>query len=163
LKRATRCFALIIGLAAWAAAAGLAMAQALPQAVMAGAADCRFVVPQGMPASDVRWSGSCRGGWADGRGILRAYEQGKVVRIFYGRLVASQPVLGVIEIDGGFKAGRFKAGAVVSDADRDTLIQAFDEASAAAWQVAAGYRRSGNAASARYYSSKARQLSLQMD
>lgn len=148
--------------AGWVAGAA-AVAQAPPPLTTAGSADCRFGVPQGMPAADLRWSGNCRAGWADGRGILRAYEHGKVVRIFYGRLEAGQAVLGVIERDDGYQAGRFEAGARVDDGDRNTLVQAFDEASAAASQVAAGYRKSGNAASARYYRWKARQLSQQMD
>ena len=163
LNRAARWLGLGVYIAAGGAACGLAMAQAPQQATIAGPASCRFVAPQGMPAADLRWSGSCRSGWADGRGILRAYQQGKVAQIFYGRIDAGQPKLGVIDLDGGFKAGRFDAGTLVPEGDRATLIQAFDEASAAAWQVAAGYRKSGNDASARFYSAKARQLSQQMD
>jgi len=163
VKRTTRWRGLGMSLAAGWVACGAALAQTPQQTTMAGSANCRFVAPQGMPAADLRWSGSCRSGWADGRGILRAYEQGKVAQIFYGRLATGQPVLGVIDLDGGFKAGRFDAGTLVPEADRATLIQAFDEASAAAWQVAAGYRKSGNDASARFYSAKARQLSQQMD
>lgn len=150
-------------LAASCAASSAVSAQAALTSAMAGPAHCRHGVPAGMPALDVRWSGACVAGLAEGRGTLRAYEGGKVVQIFYGRLEAGQPVLGVIDLDGGFRAGRFAAGQVVDEGDRDTLIQAFDEAAAAARQMAARFLKAGNAASARFYRYKARQLSQQMD
>lgn len=130
---------------------------------MAGAPQCRFAVPEAMLGLDLRWSGTCRAGLAEGRGTLRAYEGARVALVFYGRLEAGQPALGVIELDGGFVAGRYEAGRAVADGDRDTLIRAFDEAAAAARQMAAGFRKSGNTASYRYYRDKARQLSQQMD
>jgi predicted aminopeptidase len=131
--------------------------------VMAGAPTCRFLVPEAMLGLDLRWSGTCRDGLAEGRGTLRGYEGGRVVLVFYGRLEAGQPALGVIELDGGFVAGRFEAGRAVADGDRDTLVRAFDEAASAARQMAAGFRKTGNTASYRHYRDKARQLSQQMD
>lgn len=130
---------------------------------MAGAPQCRFAVPEAMLGLDLRWSGACRAGLAEGRGTLRGYEGARVALVFYGRMEAGQPALGVIELDGGFVAGRFEAGRAVADGDRDTLIRAFDEAAAAARQMAAGFRKSGNTASYRFYRDKARQLSQQMD
>jgi hypothetical protein len=153
---------LLIAAAATAVGAAAA-AQATDPAPMAGPARCRFVAPEGMPAADIRWSGSCRSGLAHGRGTLRAFEGGKVVQVFYGRLEAGQPRLGAIDLGGGFKAGRFEAGRPVADGDRDTLIKAFDEAAAAARQVSAAYRRAGNVASARFYRDKAQQLAQQLD
>ena len=140
-----------------------AAAQTAAAPATAGAPQCRFAVPEAMAGLDLRWSGACRSGLADGRGTLRGYEAGHVARVFYGRLAAGQPALGVIELDGGFVAGRFEAGRAVADGDRDTLIRAFDEAAAAARQMAAGFRKSGNTASYRFYRDKARQLSQQMD
>ncbi len=146
--------------ALWAAAAVPAAADPAP---MAGPAHCRFFVPEGWAPRDVRWSGACRSGLADGRGTLRAYADGRVVRIFFGRLDAGWPVLGVIERTDGYLAGRFDAGKAVNDGDRNTLIQAFDEASAAALQMAAAFRQAGNTASALYYEGKAKQLAQQID
>lgn len=94
---------------------------------------------------------------------MRAYEGGKVIRAFYGTLQSGQLVLGVIDQPDGFVAGRFEQGRVVNDGERNTLIQAFEDASAAARQVAAGYRRAGNAPSARFYEDKAKQLANQLD
>ena len=130
---------------------------------MAGSARCRFVVPEGWAARPVRWSGGCHAGLAEGRGILRVYEHGQVAGTFFGTLQAGQLALGVIEQLDGFVAGRFEAGKLVADGERNTLIMAFDEASAAALQLAERYRKAGNAASAHYYKVKATQLSAQMD
>lgn len=128
-----------------------------------GPARCRFSVPEGFAARDLRWTGGCRGGLAQGRGVLRALQGGRVLRLFYGRLEAGLPAQGVVEEDGSYRAGRFEAGRLVADGERNTLIAAFDEASAAARQVADGYRKAGNAASARFYQDKARQLARQID
>jgi len=145
-------------------------AAALPQPLwagdeppMAGSASCRFVVPEVWAARPVRWSGGCHAGLAQGRGILRAYEHGQVAGTFFGSLQAGQLVLGVIEQPDGFVAGRFEAGKLVADGERNTLIMAFGEASAAALQLAERYRMAGNAASAHYYKVKATQLSAQLD
>ncbi len=153
----------VLLVAALGAAAGPQPAQASGTPSLAGPAHCRFVAPQGWPARGVRWTGACRAGFAQGLGTLRAYNGGRVARAFYGRLQAGQSALGVIDQDDGFIAGRFEAGRVLDDGERNTLILAFGEASAAAWQMADGYRRAGNAASARFYENKAKQLSQQMD
>ena len=145
------------------AVAGSQLAQSAETPPMLGPTRCRFVAPEGLPVRDVRWSGSCRAGLAQGRGTLRSYEGGRVARVFYGSFDGGQPVLGVIEQDGGFLAGRFEAGKIVNNGERNTLIKAFEEASAAARQMAEVYRRAGNAASARYYQEKAKQFLLQMD
>jgi hypothetical protein len=146
---------------ATAPAAGGAAASA--PASLTGPARCRFAVPAGWDARQVRWTGDCRDGLAQGLGTLRALQGSQVLRIFYGRLKDGQPVLGAIELDGGYIAGRFENGQAVQDGDRPTLIQAFEAASAAAQQVAQHYQASGNPASARLYRQKARQLAQQLD
>ena len=130
---------------------------------LVGKPGCRHAVPDGMPSAYLRWTGACRTGLAQGRGLMRAYEGGRVVQAFYGQLVDGQPALGVVAVDGGFKAGRFEGGQLVRDADRDTMIKAFDEAAAAARQAAETFRKAGNTASARFYLGKAQQLAQQMD
>lgn len=129
----------------------------------AGPARCRFALPDGWTWKDVRWTGACQARLAHGLGTLRALQGGQVQRTFYGRLEAGQPVLGAIELPGGFQAGRFEAGKPVADGERNTLVMAFDEAAAAARQVADGYQKAGNAASARFYQAKADKLAQQID
>jgi hypothetical protein len=111
----------------------------------------------------VRWTGDCRHGFAHGNGVLREFVGGKVARIFFGTLTDGQPALGAIEVEGGYVAGRFEGGRAVNDGDRNTLIRAFREASAAAAKVAERYRKAGNTGSAGFYQAKAKQLAEQMD
>ena len=117
----------------------------------------------GWPTRGLRWSGACEAGRASGRGTLRAYDGTRVVVAYYGRLEDGQLLLGVVERPDGFVAGRFEAGRVVNDGDRNTLIRAFDEASQAARERAERFRLAGNTASAAYYDSKSRQLAQQID
>ena len=147
-----------------ASLAGLPSAHASGEAALQGPARCRFAPPANWLQADVRWAGACsKARLAEGRGVLRAYAGKRVVNTFYGRLKAGQPDLGAVEVEGGWLAGRFQDGKPLNDGDRNTLIQAFDEASAAARTLAAGYRKAGNAASARHYQDKAAQLARQLD
>ena len=125
---------------------------------------CRFAVPATWDARQVRWSGDCRDGLAQGLGVLRLLQGNQVRQVFYGRLKDGRPLQGAIEVDGGWRAGRFDAqGAVVQDGERNTLIEAFDTASQAARQAAQRFQAGGNPASARLYRQKAEQLAKQMD
>lgn len=144
-----------------ALAAGLATASGGPP--MAGPPGCRFQLPEGWPAAGVQWWGRCHDGLADGPGALRRYEGGRLAAAFYGRLDAGQQAIGAIDLGHGFVAGRFSAGKVVPGAERNALIDAFDEASTVARQLSDAYRQAGREASAKYYADKAKQLSMQMD
>jgi hypothetical protein len=130
---------------------------------LAGLAGCRFVPPAGWAAAGTRWMGGCAGGLAQGRGLLRDYRGGRVLRSFYGTLAAGVPVRGVIDLGDGYQAGTFQGDKLVTATDRAQLIQAFDEAAAAARQVAESYRKARNTGSARYYQDKAKQLAEQID
>lgn len=131
----------------------------------AGAAPCHWDTPKPWPEGvSSRWSGACEDGQAQGLGVLRALRGNQVVQVFYGRYEAGRAVLGAVELEGGYRAGRFDIdGRVVADGDRDTAIKAFEEAAAAAKAMATDLRRNNNAASARFYEAKARQLAAQLD
>jgi len=131
----------------------------------AAAAPCRWDTPKPWPEGvSNRWSGACKDGQAQGLGVMRAIRGNQVVQTFYGRYEAGRAVLGAVELEGGYRAGRFAAdGRVMADGDRDTAIKAFEEAAAAAKSMAADQRRKGNAASARFYEAKARKLAEQLD
>lgn len=153
-------------LSTWLAGGALALAgvAACNATQAAGPRACSVSIPAGWPSEDLRWSGPCPGGVAEGRGVVRAYADGRVVRIFYGRLRAGRLDLGAVELEGGYAAGRFDdQGRAISDGDRDTLILAFDEASAAARGMAQRMRSQGNETSARFYADRARRLAQQMD
>lgn len=111
----------------------------------------------------VRWAGVCVDGVAQGRGVLRAYRDGRVEQFFFGTFEAGQPRLGVIERPDGYVAGRFSNGKLVPDTDRNVLIRSFREGSTAAASLSKSLGQSGNKASASYYLEKSRQLAAQMD
>jgi hypothetical protein len=125
---------------------------------------CRFAVPAGWDARQTRWIGDCRDGRAQGPGVLRLLKGNQVRQVFYGRLQDGLPVLGAVEVDGGWRAGRFDAAGVASiDGERNTLIQAFEAAAEGARRAAQHYQAASNPASARFYRQKAEQLAKQVD
>lgn len=130
---------------------------------LVGARACRFEAPPDWPRASLVWAGDCADGLADGRGVLRAYQRGAVVRSFFGRLQRGRLLFGVTSLDGGYQAGSYDAGRLVPGAGRDEIILAFDEAAAAARALAEQYRQRGQTASARFYDEQARQLAAQMD
>jgi hypothetical protein len=124
---------------------------------------CSFTPPKDWTTSETRWHGACVKGRADGVGILRHVSNGKVDRVFYGKLSAGVPSLGVIEINDGYIAGRFVDGEVVRNDDRNALIRAFAEAEKAAKAAANRFAREGNEASAKHYRERAKALANQLD
>lgn len=113
---------------------------------------------------NLQWDGPCKAGKADGTGVLKAYAKGKASpEIFYGQVVAGALHFGVLEIEGGFQAGKFVNGVVQDDEDRNVFINAFDVASAAAKAYSERLQKAGNAGSAKFYAAKAKRLAEQMD
>lgn len=130
--------------------------------VLVGPVHCRFELPTGW-SPDTRWSGACRDGLAQGRGVLREFDRQRVRRFYFGAVDGGRLQLGAIDLGGGWRAGRFERGQVIADGDRNTLIRAFDEASAAARELADAHRAAGRTASARFYEDKSRRLAEQLD
>lgn len=124
---------------------------------------CLVSAPADWQGVTVRWEGTCTNGQAEGSGVLRGFENGKVLRLFFGRMKAGQPEIGVDELPDGYVAGRFKDGQVVTSDDRNDTILAFREASKAAAVVSERFRAAGNAPSAKFYRDKAHSLGAQMD
>jgi hypothetical protein len=124
---------------------------------------CRFEVPATWAGYAVQWTGTCATGAADGSGVLRAFRDGKLLESYYGKLKEGVLVIGVVESNEGYVAGRFSDGKPVKDDDRRTYILAFREAAGAANWASEFYRQRGNTASARYYLAKAKSLNQQMD
>lgn len=155
---------LLVGGPVPAQVAPAAATASAPVALPGGVPRCRFAVPAGWDARQTRWIGDCRDGRAQGPGVLRLLKGKQAKEVFYGRLQDGVPVLGAVEIDGGWRAGRFDAAGVASiDGDRNTLIQAFEAASEAARRAAQHYQAASNPASARFYRQKAEQLAKQVD
>ena len=110
------------------------------------------------------WDGGCKGGKADGSGVLRAYEKKSgSPEIFYGRMRRGELSWGAMEVEGGYKGGRFVRGELQDDGERNTIIQAFEIANGAAKAYSQRLQKSGNTASAKFYRNKADKLDRQMD
>ena len=153
-----------------AAARSLAVVAAAAACNLAAAADtafspapCDFRAPAKWEGYSVRWAGTCANGKAEGLGVLRAYRDGQVRQIYFGRFVQGEPTFGVIDDPEGFIAGRFKDGKVVDSEERQDVISAFRAGEAAALAFAQQLKRNGNASSARFYQAKAHQLATQME
>jgi hypothetical protein len=127
------------------------------------ATGCRIEAPQSWENYAVQWIGACVSNLADGSGVLKGLNKGKVQELFYGHVKQGILEIGVIESDRGYVAGRFNEGEPVQSEDRQTYIQAFREGVASANQASDYYRQKGNAASAKYYAQKAKALDQQMD
>ena len=141
----------------------LLAALSLAGSAAAAAPACTFEVPAQWVRDGTRWDGECADGRAHGLGVLKEYRNGSVAKFFFGRLRGGQLVLGVIDQPEGFVAGSFREGRVVPSDERQATVSAFNEAEQAAKSVASRFRKAGNAASADFYSNKARELREQMD
>ncbi|MFC5548112.1 hypothetical protein [Massilia aerilata] len=148
-----------LAMAAAAAACNLAAAAGTPFSV----APCDFKAPDQWGEYSVRWAGTCANGKAEGLGVLRAYRDGQVQQIYFGRFVQGEPSFGVIDHPEGFIAGRFKNGKLVDNEERQDVISAFRAGEAAALAFAQQLKRNGNASSARFYQEKAHKLATQME
>jgi len=126
-------------------------------------AACEFKVPSGWSQANTRWDGDCVAGVADGLGILKEYSGNQVARWFFGSLRNGDVELGVIDQSEGYIAGKFTHGQLLSSPDRQTYLDAFEQAEQAASQAASRFKQVGNQASARFYADKARELAEQMD
>jgi hypothetical protein len=142
-------------------ALGILLAQAPAQAAAPTA--CAFTAPAGWSQATTRWDGACKDGHAEGLGVLKEYQQQKVVRFFFGRLEHGEPKLGVIDQPEGFVAGQFAKGEPLQSDDRQRLIDAFAEGEKAANEAASRFSKAGKQASAKFYSAKAKSLREQLD
>ena len=152
----------------WASLASLIvaglMASAVPVAAAEAAPACHVAPIAEWPAHSLRWDGGCKDGKANGSGVLRAYAKPPAATgIFYGQMQGGEMALGVMEIPDGYRAGRFIQGKLQADAERNTLIKAFEVASQAAKDFSARLLKAGNASSAKFYLAKSTELAQQMD
>lgn len=124
---------------------------------------CDFSAPAGWDQANSRWDGDCAAGLADGLGVLKEYSGGKVVRFFFGRINHGNIETGVIDQAEGYIAGKFNNGQRIPSDDRQSYIDAFNQAEQAAKQAASRFKQAGNEASFRFYQNKAKELLNQLD
>jgi hypothetical protein len=126
---------------------------------------CRFVAPLSLTAGPTYWVGPCQKGLASGSGVLRRRDGNLAGPAFYGDIKDGIPSLGVVDLDGGYRVGKFKDGDIGDDKDLEPQVRldAFRAAENAAKKVAVYYRGLGNPASAKVYEDVAKTLQAQND
>ncbi|GEM_PF-975973 len=125
---------------------------------------CSFVAPKSLTAGPTNWIGECPGGKASGLGVLVRRDGGKATATFYGELRAGVPVIGAINVDGGYVVGKFTGDDLVQDGlEPQVRIDSFNVAAKAARAASARFQAQKNAASARFYADAAKQLDLQVE
>ncbi|WP_432725863.1 hypothetical protein [Variovorax sp. W6] len=128
------------------------------------ATGCRFVAPASLETAPTYWTGACPAGKASGVGMLRARVGANAGYAFYGELRDGIPVIGAVDLEGGFRVGRFVAGDIgARDTEWQERHDGFETALRAARAVSAHYAGQKNAASARYYTSIAKKLETQLE
>ena len=86
-----------------------------------------------------------------------------ITSTFYGEMAKGLLALGVIDVEGGFLAGRFADGVYQDSDDFNTRLNAFRTASRAARAASARFAAAGNAGSAAFYSGIASRLDQQIE
>jgi hypothetical protein len=129
--------------------------------------DCKFEILKGWDKYSVRWAGLCENGMANGSGVFRAYLNGRVSKVFYGKVVNGKAVIGVVGTKQWYMAGRVINGEVIVDEEPDvrpkTVSLAFDEAILGTRAASKYFKSTGNNASAKYYHDMEKTLSEQLD
>lgn len=125
---------------------------------------CRFVAPKSLTSGPTNWIGDCPAGKASGLGVLVRRDAGKATATFYGELRDGVPVIGAINVDGGYVVGKFTGDDLVQgDLEPQVRIDSFTVAAKAARAVSARFQAQKNAASARFYADAAKQLDQQVE
>lgn len=125
---------------------------------------CRFVAPKSLTAGPTNWIGECPGGKASGLGVLVRRDAGTATATFYGELRDGVPVIGAINVDGGYVVGKFTGDDLVQgDLEPQVRIDSFTVAAKAARAASARFQAQKNAASARFYADAAKQLDQQVE
>jgi hypothetical protein len=131
-----------------------------------GAPDCRFQRPKFWAAEGaVTWLGSCKKGFAEGRGVIVDVVEGIEPQHFYGRLAQGFLSIGVLHTAAGFMSGRWENGVVIKESAETIAartIESFDVAAAAATALSKSLAKKDPKAS-RFYAEEARDLLEQMD
>jgi hypothetical protein len=133
-----------------------------------GKPSCRFEGPKVWTAGDVTWLGRCRGGFADGSGVLLNAVEGQQAERFYGRLQQGRLNVGVLQTAQGYIAGTWAGGVLAEKladdmAQRNAIVAAFQAAAEASTSVSKSFAKKGDVKASRFYAKQARSLREQMD
>lgn len=125
---------------------------------------CKFVAPRSLTAGPTYWTGACPAGKASGLGMLRRRDGGAAGPAFYGEMRDGVPVIGAVDLNGGYVVGKFTGNDLVQgDLEPQVRIDSFVVAAKAARAVSARFTAQKNAGSARFYAQVAKQLDMQIE
>lgn len=130
--------------------------QAAPNFI--GRKDCQFQPPVDWRDSTLSWDGECQGGSAHGLGVIRIHKESNGTQLFFGRLNQGRLQLGVIEIEGGYLAGRFVDGKLQAHSTKDDIADAFHDASSAAAAYSQSLDRTGSQRLSIFYLKKSQEF-----
>jgi hypothetical protein len=133
-----------------------------------GQPGCRFERLAVWTAGRVSWLGGCHEGFAHGSGVIVNEVEGLEPDRFYGRVEDGHPSVGVLQSNGGYRAGTWVRGALAEPladdvAQRNVVIGAFQAAATAATAVSELFAKKADAKSSRFYATQTRLLRDQMD
>ena len=124
-------------------------------------APCSVVAPAEFKRSQIQWLGDCRGGLAEGKGIIRA-GSAEPYQFFAGEIHAGRPVRGLLLIgDDWFAAAGFDPDGHRQDirsGDPNEYHALFVVAAGAAETAARHFAAAGNRSSAAYYHRLAKKI-----
>lgn len=112
------------------------------------------------------WNGACEKGFIEGLGSLRFFQKKELKATFYGVVKKGRWTSGAYEEGVSVIGGPFTPEnelQIQEPVDRDKIIQAFKDASAAADALAKQFKRDGNGEAAALYRKKAKQLRSQIE
>jgi len=97
-----------------------------------GAADCRIVDTSGLAGTTATWEGACKDGYAEGKGALLWFRDGRQQDIYEGQLVRGIPTgqghlytAGKVHFIGTFAEGKLHGPGTRADSDGNKLIGNF--------------------------------------
>jgi hypothetical protein len=105
-------------------------------------------------SAQMLWSGACKNKRATGNGVARMMSGSRVIGTWYGDAKDGAMTTGVIEDRYGYEAGTFVKNRLTSPQDMAAERAAIERAKIAADALAKSFKKSGNIASAKYYSDR---------
>lgn len=161
LSRVLIAVSLVLGLLS----APLSSAQAgLPEGLsLDKSSGCRFYMPKGWSGRVVEWLGPCVDSLANGYGVLKLYERGRLDAAYYGLAEDGAMTLGTLVSGRRMLPGSFRSGVMQEQDDRFLTVSAYNNAIRAAKEVSMSLEARGNVATSKYYKDMADKLAKSIE
>lgn len=152
---------LILGLSVGLASPARA---ALPEGLsLDKSSGCRFFMPKGWSGRVVEWLGPCVDSLANGYGVLKLYERGRLHKAYYGLAEDGAMTLGTLVEGRRVMPGSFRSGMMQEQDDRYLTVTAYNNAIRAAKEISMTLEARGNVATSKYYKDMADKLAQSIE